>query len=99
MNRIVRGLLVTLLSLFVLVGAAVAATEVVIIGCQGPAPAQFFVTDSSSSAGAPVVPLGKSCSQAVADLLDAGMKLVGVSSPGVGVIYTFTEGDRGRHGR
>ena len=98
MNRIVCGLLVALLSLFVLASTAAAATEVVIIACQGAGPL-LVVTESSSSAGAPLVPVTKPCAQAVADLLDAGMKLVGVSSPGVGVIYTFTEGDRHRHGR
>jgi len=69
--------------------SAVNATEVVIISCQGPAPTSFVVTESSSSFGAPFVPPGTSCSQAIADLLNAKLKLVATSSPGVGVIYTF----------
>jgi hypothetical protein len=85
MNRMLRGLV---LLLVLASTAAAAAVEVVIVACQGPGPL-LVVTESSSSAGAPAVPKGGSCSQAVADLLSARFKLVGVSSPGVGVIYTF----------
>ncbi len=89
MKRLLYGLLLVVsLSAGVLTSSAAAAAEVVIIACQGAGPV-LVVTDSSSSAGAPVVPVGGSCSQALADLLGARLKLVGVSSPGVGVIYTF----------
>ena len=87
MNHMVRRVLPLCAGL--LACTAVNATEVVIISCQGPAPSSLVVTESSSSFGAPFVPPGTSCAQAVADLINAKLKLVASSSPGVGVIYTF----------
>jgi hypothetical protein len=89
MKRILCGLLVAALAVIASTAAAAPAPDVVIIACAGPGPL-LVVTESSSSAGAPVVANGTPCAQAVADLLAARMRLVGVSSPGVGVIYTFT---------
>ena len=87
MKGIVRGALLLCAGLFAC--SAAYATEVVIIVCSGPAPASLMVTESSSSAGAPFVPPGTSCAQAVSDLTNARLRLVGVSSPSLGVIYTF----------
>ena len=92
MRRIVGvGLLVAVLFVMALAGAAAAtAPQVVIILCQGTPGATLFVAESSSSAGAPVVANGTPCAQAVSDLLAAPLKLVAYTSAASGVVYTFS---------
>lgn len=60
-------------------------SEVVNLICMGDfwvSPPSFSVVASSSSAGAPPIPLGTTCAQALANLLNADFKIKDVQGGG-----------------
>jgi len=71
--------------------AANGSSQVVTFVCGGTEAGLFTVGVASSSTGAPSVPVGANCSQAVVDMLNGGFKLVSNSSNGMGGIYFYFE--------
>jgi len=57
-----------------------APSQVVMFSCVGDMAGMLVVQSASSSAGAPSVSAGSSCSQALQDVLTAGFKIVESSS-------------------
>jgi len=55
---------------------APAPSQVVMLSCDMDPNGAIVTSMSSSSAGAPIVLIGSSCSQALTDVLTAGFKLV-----------------------
>jgi len=80
-NVLLRAVSISFLAAILMFGsisyaAASGSLQVVILVCSGNEGGTLTVGLASSSAGAPIVPVGSNCSQGLADVLNAGFKLV-----------------------